>query len=144
MFSKSCEYAFRALIYIGLCSQKGEKTSLKYIAENIDSPQSFTAKILQKLSKANILVSEKGANGGFIITQEKLQTTRLYDVVIVVDGDKIFTGCALGLVKCNSEKPCPLHYSFLEVREKLRKTMLHTNLEDMVNGASDGSSVLRL
>ncbi|MBL0190921.1 MAG: Rrf2 family transcriptional regulator [Saprospiraceae bacterium] len=39
------------------------RTSLNYIAEEIDSP-SFTPKILQKLVQVKTIESSKGVNGG--------------------------------------------------------------------------------
>ena len=55
MFSKSCEYAIRATIFIAThCCNKG-KVGLKEIANEIDSPTAFTAKILQVLVKNNII-----------------------------------------------------------------------------------------
>jgi DNA-binding IscR family transcriptional regulator len=53
MFSKSTEYALRATIYIAQRGSVENKLSLQEIAEAIDSPPSFTAKILQSLTKDN-------------------------------------------------------------------------------------------
>ena len=51
MFSKTCEYAIRALIYIAQKAKNGEKVGIKDIAVGIDSPEYFIAKILQELSR---------------------------------------------------------------------------------------------
>ena len=69
MFSKSCEYAIRATIFIASKCCENRKVGLKEIADAIDSPTAFTAKILQKLSKNKIINSTKGVNGGFEIFQ---------------------------------------------------------------------------
>ena len=45
MFSKSCEYGLRAIIYIAQQTNLNNKVSLTTISEEIDSPQAFTAKI---------------------------------------------------------------------------------------------------
>ena len=47
----------------------------------------------------------------------------LADIVKVVDGDKLFTGCGLGLKQCSETHPCPIHHEFKSVRKKLQ-TML--------------------
>lgn len=44
---------------------------MKAIAEQINSPVAFTAKILQKLVKSNIVCSVKGKHGGFEIEKNK-------------------------------------------------------------------------
>ena len=63
MFSKACEYGIRAAVYIAHQSMEGRRVSLKEIAEKIDSPVAFTAKILQQLSRNGIVESIKGAGG---------------------------------------------------------------------------------
>ncbi|MBK6992081.1 MAG: Rrf2 family transcriptional regulator [Chitinophagaceae bacterium] len=51
MFSKATEYALRATIFIAQKSTEETKLSIDDIAKAIDSPKSFTAKILQQLTK---------------------------------------------------------------------------------------------
>ena len=65
MFSKECEYGIKASTYIALQSLQERSVSLKEIAEEIDSPVAFTAKILHQLAKNHILDSSKGPSGGF-------------------------------------------------------------------------------
>ena len=55
MFSKACEYGIKASTYIALQSLQDKRVSLKEIAEEINSPVAFTAKILHQLAKNNIL-----------------------------------------------------------------------------------------
>ena len=59
MFSKSCEYGLRAIIYIAQQTNQNNKVSLMTISEEINSPQAFTAKILQQLTRNNIVKSIK-------------------------------------------------------------------------------------
>ena len=122
VFSKTCEYAIRAVIFIAQKSAKGAKIGIKEIAEGIDSPVHFIAKILQDLSKRGLVQSSKGPNGGFYI-DEAGQKKTLIDIVRAVDGDNIFTGCGLGLKNCSEIKPCPLHNEFKLIRSKIQMTL---------------------
>ncbi|WP_422090470.1 RrF2 family transcriptional regulator [Tenacibaculum ovolyticum] len=133
MFSKSCEYGLRAVIYIAQQSAQDIKVSLSTISEAINSPQAFTAKVLQQLTRNNIVKSIKGPYGGFIIENGKMETIKLSDVVKVLDGDAIYTSCGLGLSECNAKSPCPLHYQFVEVRNKLKSMLNNTTLLMLVN-----------
>ncbi|MFN3695149.1 MAG: T9SS type A sorting domain-containing protein [Ignavibacterium sp.] len=67
MFSKSCEYAIKAAIFVAKKSLLNEKVGFIDIAKEIDSPEAFTAKILQKLTKNKIIHSTRGVQGGFYI-----------------------------------------------------------------------------
>ncbi|MDM1294969.1 MULTISPECIES: RrF2 family transcriptional regulator [Sphingobacterium] len=124
IFSKTCEYAMRAMFYIAQRSQEGHRSGIKEIAEHIDSPEHFLAKILQKLSKDGLVQSIKGPNGGFYLDSKGLDLP-LAEIVVAFEGEKLFTGCGLGLSYCSEENPCPLHNDFKEVRNKLT-LMLNT------------------
>jgi Rrf2 family protein len=143
MFSKACEYAIRAVVYIAGCSADGQRSGLKEIAQRTGSPEAFTAKILQRLSHAGLIRSMKGPGGGFEVPPELAQKVRLSDIVSAIDGDTIFTGCALGLSQCDSEKPCPLHDHFLIVREDLRAMLEGTTMHDLVGDLRSGSTFLK-
>ena len=124
MFSKAFEYAIRALLFIAQKSEGGSKVGIKEIAKGIDSPEHFIAKILQDLGRKGLVKSQKGPSGGFYLDDSSLNAT-LADVVRIVDGDSIFSGCALGLKQCSEVKPCPLHYEFRKIREDISQ-MLQT------------------
>ncbi len=143
MFSKACEYAIRAVLYIAKQSENGNRTSLKNISREAGSPEAFTAKILQPLAKNNIISSIKGPNGGFEISEENLNKVKLADIVKIIDGDQLFTGCALGLSQCNNEKPCPLHDNFLKIRTEISELLETTHLKDITEGLNAGLTFLK-
>lgn len=128
MFSKTCEYAIRALIYIAQKSKDGSRVGIKDIAGGIDSPEYFIAKILQDLSRKEFVQSVKGPNGGFFMDSQNLKTS-IADVVREVDGDKLFTGCGLGLKQCSENHPCPIHNEFKTIRKGLKEMFEKSTIE---------------
>lgn len=124
MFSKACEYGIRAMIYIAQQSRQGERIGLKEIAQGIDSPEAFMAKIMQALSRQGLVQSVKGPHGGFYMDSKASKVT-LAEVVRAIDGDQLFNGCGLGLHECNEKKPCPIHDEFKLIRNKI-KSLLET------------------
>jgi Rrf2 family protein len=122
IFSKTCEYAMRAVFFIAQRTANGGRVGIKEIAVNIDSPEPFLAKILQDLSKRGIIQSAKGPNGGFYLDQKSL-IRPLADVVEAVDGTSIFVGCGLGLAECSEINPCPVHNEFKAVRNQLQRML---------------------
>jgi len=143
MFSKACEYGIRATVYIALQTEKGLRVGLKEISKAIDSPEAFTAKILQQLGKDEIIVSAKGPTGGFEMTPRQLSTVMLSDVVKSIDSDLIYTGCGLGLANCNEKQPCPLHHEFTSIREKLRLMLETTSIRQLAVPLADGKTILK-
>lgn len=143
MFSKTCEYGIRASIFIASQSYQNNRTGLKDIAKKIDSPEAFTAKILQILVRNNIIHSVKGVGGGFEISKEKMHTIKLIQIVTAIDGDAVFTGCGLGLSHCSEIHPCPVHDKFKFIRNELAFMLENTNLEELALGLKSGDTFLR-
>lgn len=143
MFSKACEYAIRASIFIAEQSLLGRKVSLKEIAQAIESPTAYTSKILQRLSKNNIINSEKGPNGGFSIDKIRLERVKLSSIVYTIDGDSIYNGCGLGLKRCNADKPCPVHNQFKVIRDELKKMLENTSVKSLAMDYEKGLTYLK-
>lgn len=142
MFSKACEYGIRAVIYIVSVSSTGKKAGIKDICKHIKAPEPFTAKILQNLSRLGIISSSKGPNGGFYIA-EGADDIRLIDVVTAIDGDKLFTGCGLGVEICSEKKPCPIHNEFKQIRESLKTMLENTTVQDVAKDLEKGLVFLK-
>ncbi|QKG29065.1 Rrf2 family transcriptional regulator [Campylobacter sp. RM16187] len=64
LFTKASEYAMLSLIYI---SQKSSPVDVDTMSNELGISKSFLAKILQSLAKEGVLISFKGANGGFLL-----------------------------------------------------------------------------
>lgn len=143
MFSKTCEYGIRATIFIASESYQNKRVGLKDIAKKIDSPEAFTAKILQILSKDNIINSIKGVGGGFEIPRETMKDIKLAQIVNALEGDRVFTGCGLGLTHCSEDHPCPMHEKFKSIRNELAFMLENTNLEELALGIKSGDTFLR-
>lgn len=144
IFSKACEYGIRASVYIAHQSANKQRVSLKDIAHEIDSPEAFTAKILQMLARKHIVISIKGATGGFEISQRQLSKIKLWDVVKAIDGDLQEKSCVLGLKKCSEVNPCPVHHKFKHIKTDIVNMMRQTTLLEMSDSIEKGLSWLKI
>lgn len=142
IFSKTCEYAMRSVFFIAHRTANGGRVGIKEIASGIDSPEHFLAKILQELSKKNIVQSAKGPNGGFYMEQVNLNRP-LAEVVEAVDGNGVFMGCGLGLDYCSAVNPCPLHHQFKAIRNQMKKMLENTLIGELNEGLNLGLTKLR-
>lgn len=143
MFSKSCEYGIRASIFVAKRSLKNEKVSLVDVAIHTDAPPAYMAKILQKLVKTGVLASQKGPSGGFFVPLEKIETISVLSIVLAMDGDGIFEDCTLGLRRCDGQKPCPIHFSFIKIRDEMRASLESNTLKTLAEEVSDGVTFLK-
>jgi len=142
IFSKTCEYAIRAVFFIAHKTADGGRVGIKEIATGIDSPEHFLAKILQDLSRRGIVQSIKGPNGGFYLDAVSLKRP-LASIVEAVDGNGIFTGCGLGLKQCSEVKPCPLHYEFRTIRNQIQQLLSNTSIGEFNEDLNLGITALK-
>lgn len=118
MFSKSCKYAIRAVLFMAYKTSPDQRVGVKEISDALGVPGPFLAKLLQQLTRNNLVSSVKGPNGGFFLS-EKNRNEPLRKVVECIDGPEVFSACILGLPVCSSENPCPLHTQAFIYREGL-------------------------
>ncbi len=138
MFSRTCEYAIRAILYIAANSdpEKQERLGIKTIAKDLEVPTHFLSKILQTLTRHGLLSSIKGPNGGFYLnkTQRKKPPIK---IVETIDGNAIFKKCGLGLKYCSDKKPCPVHFEFAKYRDGIKSMLSTQNIQEMAEGLGD-------
>jgi len=143
IFSKACEYGLRATLFIAMNSLEHRRVSLRNIANKIDSPEAFTAKILQQLVHHEIIQSVKGAHGGFEIDEERLQHINLSQIITAIDGESIFNRCVMGLAACSEEHPCPAHATYIDIRNQLQTMLRQTHVMDLSHDLESGQTFLK-
>ena len=132
MFSKATEYALRATIYIAQNSLEEKKVGIQAIAEAIDSPKSFTAKILQLLTRDKIVSSAPGPHGGFYIT-EKAKKLPVRSILKAMDEDEAIEKCVLGLKECSEVSPCPMHSQYKLIKRQLKELFESKTIQNLAD-----------
>lgn len=146
LYSKGCEYALRAMIYIGV-NQGSKKKSAKQICMETGIPVSFTRKYLQLLARKKLLKAVPGVNGGYELAYPAHEIT-VKSIIIAVEGGETFARCIMGLPECNEKVPCPLHQSWSQVKGSLISVLDSKTLNDLIEvvkkrerkAVSDGDS----
>ena len=141
MLTKTTEYAIRALVYIQLQNWEDKRPGIIEIAREIEAPEAFSAKVLQTLTRHKLLSSMKGRGGGFFFNKDHPDLT-LYQVIHVMEGDQVFTGCSFGLKNCNEHNPCPLHDRYIKVRQVMYNIAVTETIQSLSQKIADGNAVL--
>ena len=141
MLSSSSKYAVNAVLYIAVHASENEKIRATEIAEAIKLPSPFLAKLLQILSRENIVSSTKGPRGGFFIKPEAKQLP-LIEVVKSIDGIDRLEECVLGLKVCSPEKPCPVHFSVQPFKKKFLRELEENSIEYFAEKVKKGEAYL--
>jgi Rrf2 family protein len=104
MFSQTAEYALRAVVY--LASQAGAAQTTQQIAAATKAPSGYLAKVMQGLTRARLVQSQRGLHGGFTLARASDDLTVL-DVIQAVDPIRRIRSCPLGIK--GHINLCPLH-----------------------------------
>jgi Rrf2 family transcriptional regulator, iron-sulfur cluster assembly transcription factor len=131
------EYALRGVIF--LAQQPGEKPTLVGEVSRVQKiPQKFLAKIFQRLAKAGVLRSIRGAKGGFLLRIPADRLT-MREVLEALEGPVAINRCLLEKGECIEEPECPLHGVWEEAQQGLLKVLDRTTIEDLVMRISNGT-----
>ncbi len=137
MLSNTCKYALRAVIYLAIHTNNGQRIGIKKISSDLDIPSPFLGKILQSLAKHKLLISTKGPNGGFALGKPS-HDILLMDVVEIIDGQDNFHRCAIGVKYCaEQEYPCALHSRYAKLRDEMKELFQSETVEEVAKDAED-------
>lgn len=143
MLSNSSKYAIKAVLYLSLHSSSSNKIMAKDIAEPINVPPAYIAKLLQELVREGLVSSARGPKGGFFLNESN-NNQKVIDVLTAIDGENRLVGCMLSLEKCNEEKPCPLHNVLISSRQNILKVLKENSIADLALLVKNGSAYLPL
>ena len=144
MFSKSTEYALRATLYIAQKGSEEKKIGIGEVSKAIGSPRSFTAKILQSLTKDNkVICSISGPHGGFYMT-EKAKNFPIRVILEAMGEGELLDKCVLGLAKCSEKKPCPMHSKYKIIKEQLIDVFETETIDHLASGIKTGNVFVKL
>ncbi len=124
MITQTTEYALRAVVY--LADQTEPKTT-SAIAEKTLVPAGYLSKVMQGLSKAGLVHSQRGLHGGFVLTKSPEELTVL-TVVNAVEPIRRIHECPLGL---HGKNLCPLHRKLDDAAQAIEATFGDTTIADL-------------
>ena len=143
MLSRASKYAILSTLFLAEHSSVSRKISVKEIANSIDVPSPFLAKLFQQLVRGNIISSTKGPNGGFFLTDENSKKT-VCDIIENIDGLNKLNECFLGLSKCDAVNPCPVHFIVEPFKNNILGKFRDKNIKEFADEISDKGRVLTL
>jgi len=141
MFNKETEYALRSLVYIQYQNDRHQKPGVEEIAKEIEAPQAYIAKILQRMVRLGFVNSIKGKGGGFIFDETKPEQT-LKELIMATEGSNILNGCGFGMKHCNSENPCPLHDQYGPIRDAINQLVSEETIQSLARKENSAFKVI--
>ena len=126
---KESRYAIEGLMVLAK-NRIGSPIQLRHIAKAAGAPPSFLAKIFQKLNRANIVISSRGAVRGYVLAR-RAEAIKLADIFAAVEGDDVFDRCIFWSDRCADVSPCPIHSEWNRARQAIEGLMQGTTLAEL-------------
>ena len=114
ILNQTAEYAFRAMACLAICHKDGPMRASD-LSERTNIPSFYLSKVMRRLVVAELVDSQRGRGGGFVLTR-KPSEIRFADILEAVDYHADQGRCAFGFGRCSEHDPCPLHNSWSELQ----------------------------
>jgi Rrf2 family protein len=136
MFSTKAEYGIRVMAH--LARHDGDRPiSLGSIADAEGLPLAYLEHLVQRLRKAELVESRRGAHGGYTLGRPARKIT-MAEVVAALEGEiapiECITADADGVLTCAREgaEPCPTKLLWTRVQGSIVRTLNEMTLDDLV------------
>lgn len=126
---KESRYAIDGLLVLTK-ERSGTIMQLQEIAHAANAPENFLAKIFQKLNRANIVASSRGAVRGYALARQP-DAIKVKDIFVAVEGSDVFDRCLFWSDRCADESPCPMHFRCKAARRTIAGLTQRMTLADL-------------
>lgn len=140
--TKKADYGLIALKFLAEHPEK-QAISAKDVAEAYGIPAQLLAKVLQQLTKGNLLRSHAGMNGGYALAREA-SSISAYEVILAIDGPFFITSCTKGSKGCELTTSCTIKEPLARVNETIAGVLKSISIQDLAEPAAQHSPAGKL
>ncbi len=133
MISQTTEYALRAVVW--LASHPDRPLTAQQIAAATRVPAGYLAKVLQGLSRAGLLHSQRGLGGGFTLARPASDLS-IWEVVQAVDPIRRVRECPLGF-ELHKDRLCALHQELDDAISRIEKQFSKRTIASLIDESAD-------
>ena len=129
--SRQADYAIRAMV--DLASRADEpRVQTKDIAQRQQIPNAFLPRIIASLSRAQLIHTYRGNQGGIALARSASQIS-LLDVIQAIEGPIRLNRCTSQPSRCDRDHFCRVHPVWAQAQNYLNQLLGGTKLTDLVN-----------
>jgi Rrf2 family protein len=132
--SKKADYGLIAVRHL---AEQAPSTacSAKEIARAYGIPTELLAKILQRLAKNGLLVSQHGTNGGYVLARAPNEISA-FEVIRAIEGPLFITSCVTDKRECGQMTRCTVREPLQRVNEALVKALSAVSMSSLSGDAA--------
>ncbi len=127
--TRAADYALRGILYLSL-QPSDSICIISEIAEKMEIPEGFLARIFQILAKTGIIRSHRGKRGGFSLARPP-EKIAMKDVIEALEGPIHLNRCLSDFSDCKLEEHCSLHEVWVEIQKNVLATLEQTDFASL-------------
>lgn len=129
--TRECDYAFVVLVFLA-GHERTHVISCDEMADLLSIPFDFLAKILQKLSRAGLVGSKQGPNGGYCLAQNPSEIT-FSDVFRAIDDPVRLVECVeVERCRCPRLSVCAIIETMRALHQKVMAGFDEVTVADLI------------
>jgi len=132
---KKADYGLMALRHLASQSP-GAACSAREIASAYGMPTELVAKILQRLAKIGLLVSQHGTNGGYALAKGPSEINA-FEVIRALDGPLFITSCVTDRSECAQMTRCTVREPLRKVNDAIVKALSEVTVSSLIGGSAN-------
>ena len=140
--TRMADYATRVLIHLAALPA-GTRANRVALAKSVDVPIEFLGKVLQALTRARLILSHRGVNGGFELARASREITML-DIVEAIDGPIALNVCVVRPEACPRAWWCAAHVVWFEAQEALKAVLAKATIADLAQRSEGARGIAAL
>ncbi|MBK9657119.1 MAG: SUF system Fe-S cluster assembly regulator [Rhodanobacteraceae bacterium] len=126
--SKLADYA--TVLMASLSQDEGGMLSAQALAERTRLEGPTVSKLLKQLAQADLVVSTRGASGGYRLSRAAVEIT-IADIIAAIEGPLGMTECSIHSGLCGRENYCSVSGNLRKISAAVESALRAVTLVDM-------------
>lgn len=118
-------------------AEAGEPEAVSDLSRRTEIPAPTVSKVLKLLGKAGVVVSARGANGGYRLSRPA-EAIPILEIISAIEGPIAVTECAEETSGCEHETHCGVRANWQRINHAVQAALAGISLADMAQGGSPG------
>ncbi len=127
--TRAADYGVRVMVHLATLGAE-DRAMLSTLAVATQAPESFLSKVLQALTRAQLISSRRGKSGGFAILPRG-RAASMHQVIEAIDGPICLNVCLVSGNNCDRKAWCPAHPVWARAQQALVNVLKQATIAEL-------------
>ena len=128
--TKQTDYAIVVMTHLASAADS-ERQNARDLASLTSLPAPMVSKTLKSLARAGLLVSHRGAKGGYTLSRRP-EEVNVAEIIDSLEGPIALMECSAGPGRCEQETNCAVRDPWQRINQAILETLRHVTLRELV------------